>query len=261
MATDEHEVWDPSASVKNDAYEKFFTDDSRPPSSSKMISLDPGRSEYSMDGGGGGASSAAAGVGAAAAIGGQVLGAVVSAAAGFADTASKSSVTTAVSEALAAQGLEEATKKYSHYVKGLRPWREFFLSYQKPQGEGITKVMTNIYAFQTNYILIFFAYFATQVMQHTMSLMLIVASCVAWAIFSKKNSDPDWHPTVAGIAMPPTMRTGLMGAATVVLFLIVSGNLLISCAFLYLIVAGIHAYLHAPPTPEPLEPTSADDEL
>mmetsp|Transcript_18285 Transcript_18285/g.42661 ORF Transcript_18285/g.42661 Transcript_18285/m.42661 type:complete len:259 (-) Transcript_18285:68-844(-) len=258
MATAEQEVWDPSGSVKNDAYEQFFTDDSRPPSSSKMISLEPGKSEYSMDGG---ASSTGAGVGAAAAIGGQAFAAVVSAAAGFAESASKSSVSTAVTEVLAVQGLEEAKKKYSHYVKGLRPWREFFLSYQRPQGEGISKVMTNIYAFQTNYILLFFAYFATQVVQHTTTLILIVASCAGWAAFSKKNSDPEWNPTVAGIALPPTMRTGLMGAATVALFLIVAGNLLISCAFLYLIAASIHAYVHSPPAPEPLEPTSADDEL
>eukprot|EP00403_Amphidinium_massartii_P047621 CAMPEP_0178465626 /NCGR_PEP_ID=MMETSP0689_2-20121128/51458_1 /TAXON_ID=160604 /ORGANISM="Amphidinium massartii, Strain CS-259" /LENGTH=242 /DNA_ID=CAMNT_0020092571 /DNA_START=97 /DNA_END=826 /DNA_ORIENTATION=- len=224
----EQEVWEPGATKE---YESFFADDTQPPSSAKMISLEP-KSEYSVE-------SPAAAPAAA-------LAAVVSAAAGFAETASKSSVSTAVSEALTTQGLEEAKKKYSKYVKGLRPWREFLLQYQKPQGEGVSKVMANFYAFQTNYVLVFLAYFATQVMQDTRSLMLIVASCAAWAFFSKKNEDPEWNPTVAGIALPPTMRAGLMGTATVVLFLVVSGNLLISCAFFYLIAAGIHAYLHAP---------------
>ncbi|CAK0911456.1 unnamed protein product [Prorocentrum cordatum] len=78
------------------------------------------------------------------------------------------------------------------------------------------------------------------------ALVCVVFVAAAWALFLKKNADPDWAPVVGGIALGPTQRWLILACGTALLLFLVAGTVIIHAALLYAAAALVHGVLHDP---------------
>eukprot|EP00427_Karlodinium_veneficum_P039969 CAMPEP_0169298222 /NCGR_PEP_ID=MMETSP1016-20121227/66306_1 /TAXON_ID=342587 /ORGANISM="Karlodinium micrum, Strain CCMP2283" /LENGTH=195 /DNA_ID=CAMNT_0009390161 /DNA_START=72 /DNA_END=659 /DNA_ORIENTATION=+ len=142
--------------------------------------------------------------------------------------------------------LEPYQKKYGHYLSKLKPWRDFF-SLSKPDGDMRKRVEANLTYFQINYAVLFLILMIVSIVINPKCLIVILVLAVVWMAFLKKNDDPEWEVSIAGMPLGKSQRWMALGALTAIVLLSVVGQVIFSAAFVCAIFVVIHSVLHAVP--------------
>ncbi|CAK0864697.1 unnamed protein product [Prorocentrum cordatum] len=128
-----------------------------------------------------------------------------------------------------------------------QPWRGFLLPLSKPPpGDYAARLTANLSRFKTNYAVLFVVTLTAAILFDPSALVCVVFVAAAWALFLKKNADPDWAPVVGGIALGPTQRWLILACGTALLLFLVAGTVIIHAALLYAAAALVHGVLHDP---------------
>jgi len=139
--------------------------------------------------------------------------------------------------------LEPYKQRYGHYLKKIRPWREFFM-FTKPEGDMKARLEANLTHYQINYACIFLLQCIISIVSNPHCLVVIVVLVCLWMWFLKKNDDPNWQVTIGGMDLGKTQRWMILCALSAVAFLMSVGNLLFSCAFGTGCLVLLHGVLH-----------------
>lgn len=109
----------------------------------------------------------------------------------------------------------------------------------------MSRLTANIYHFQTNYAVVFVVllFFLTVLMEPA-SIGTSFVICVLWALFLKKNDDPEWSLKVGSTSVSPVQRWGLLVFITLSL-LAVTSQMVAQAATLYIVFALFHSLLHS----------------
>ena len=73
-----------------------------------------------------------------------------------------------------------------------------------------------------------------------------------WALFLRKNEDPEWKVEVAGVSLNASQRWGVLFLFSFVTFMLVSGSLIFWSSMFFCLVAAGHATIHVPPVGDEL---------
>jgi|Transcript_38007 hypothetical protein len=141
--------------------------------------------------------------------------------------------------------LQPVKETAGRFLQKAQPWREFLLPLSTPDASaGCARLMSNIYQFQTNYAILFVVQLVISILLQPSALMSIVLVTLVWVVFMKKNDDPDWHPTLAGVQLGPMQRWLLLAAITALILLTVAGNTIFNAALMYCGFVFLHGLVH-----------------
>merc|ERR1740129_893456 len=144
------------------------------------------------------------------------------------------------------KALEPYQKKYGHYLSKMRPWTDF-LRLSRPEGDIKRRLEVNLTHYQINYAIIFLIQMISAIVMHPSCLIVICILGLVWMAFLKKNDDPSWEVSVAGMPLGKTQRWMVLGAITAIVLLCVVGQVFFSAAFFSAMLIVVHGILHAVP--------------
>mmetsp|Transcript_46350 Transcript_46350/g.91893 ORF Transcript_46350/g.91893 Transcript_46350/m.91893 type:complete len:264 (-) Transcript_46350:290-1081(-) len=225
----------------------FFTGNSNsmvdlspPPASvGRAVEAEP-KSAQTFDGGSGlgGVASTIGAAAVAAAVAGSKVSVTQSLVAGALESATAAAVPTS---------MQPVKERAGRLLSNAQPWRDFFIPLSVPSSShACSRLMANIYHFQTNYAILFVVGLVSAIVLEPSALVSVVVTVVAWMFFLKKNDDPEWSPVVGGVALGPVQRWLLMSAITAIFILFMAGGTVFNAAIFYLLCAIAHGVLHDP---------------
>merc|ERR1719230_2068392 len=131
----------------------------------------------------------------------------------------------------------------------MRPWREFLVfSRLQERGEWQTRLEANLSHFQINYAALFILLMGLSLIRNPACVFLIVLLGAVWAVFLKKNHDPEWQVVVAGVSVNRSIRWIVLSVFTAIVFLWAVGDLLFSVSLVSALLVLFHGVCH--PVPE-----------
>merc|ERR1719341_4229 len=101
-----------------------------------------------------------------------------------------------VSIKVASDAKSAATEQWNKHIGGLRSWADFVWPMRCSCDSGFSGARQNVVYFQTNYSFIFLVNLAFSIIMNPSSLVCSCALGIAWVIFIRKNSDPEWSVVV-----------------------------------------------------------------
>mmetsp|Transcript_61097 Transcript_61097/g.137676 ORF Transcript_61097/g.137676 Transcript_61097/m.137676 type:complete len:202 (+) Transcript_61097:85-690(+) len=152
------------------------------------------------------------------------------------------------------KALEPYSKKYGHYLSKMRPWREF-IRLSKPEGDIKRRLEVNLTHYQINYAIIFLIQMVTAIVMNPQCLIVICVLALVWMAFLKKNDDPSWEVSIAGMPLGKSQRWMALTGITAIVLLCVVGQVFFSAAFFCAMLVVVHGILH------PVPDEAASDEV
>eukprot|EP00928_Gymnodinium_smaydae_P021423 TRINITY_DN18357_c0_g1_i1.p2 TRINITY_DN18357_c0_g1~~TRINITY_DN18357_c0_g1_i1.p2 ORF type:complete len:182 (+),score=52.08 TRINITY_DN18357_c0_g1_i1:96-641(+) len=119
--------------------------------------------------------------------------------------------------------LEPVKARLAPYLGKLRPWREF-VRVSKPEGDLKQRLEANLVHFQINYVIIYLLQLIFMIVTNPSCLVVLAVLGIVWAAFLRKNEDPSWEVTVAGLQLNKTHRVMALGAISAIVLLSVVGQ-------------------------------------
>jgi len=135
---------------------------------------------------------------------------------------------------------------YSHYLGKMQPWREFIII-SKPQGDIKQRLEANLTTYQVNYAAVVLVQTLVAIVTNMRCLMVMFVMALGWAVFLKKNEDPNWQLQVGGMDLGKKQRSYILAAVSGIVLLSVVGQVLFTAAFFGAITVLAHGVLHPPP--------------
>lgn len=143
--------------------------------------------------------------------------------------------------------LQNAKGQVGSFLSKAQPWREFVWPLSvPPASQGCSRITANVYNFQTNYAILFVVMLVMSIIMQPSALICIGLTILVWVLFLKKNDDPEWAPTLGGVALSPMQRWLLLAATTALVLLIFVGGTIFNAALMFVLFAIAHGIVHDP---------------